>query len=467
MTQYLVIENRGTFGMDLISTLGASTSRGNENAIGQFGSGSGNAIALALREGLDIRFTSGPNTFTFGVDEKENEDITGRTVMVQKVVMKQVGGSGSRRTRDMGFALSLGGIHWTNIKMALREWISNAADASMALQGDYKAMRVEIGDEPGKWARDGFTRVWVQVNSEIRDYIKNLNKHFLIFKKDWDKSVEIIDKERPDNLKVYRKGVLVGEFSDKSLFDYNINGISLNENREIDRYDAKYAIGQSLKRADSTHLARVLDAVVGDEPVYEVHEVDHSYMQRQSYDSARTIESITPQWETACKTAFGSRVVCTTTHEAERVKRKGYDAVILPEDVAKAVKSYGVAKTSEDVLDHFEANGRERIELGDTQRKWTDELWELLEEIGVTKGKKMPPVHGYHDVMNEESTVLGYYDKSTNTIGINANVFDGRMQFTQTLLEEFSHGITGSSDLSRDIQNIGFQIATLMILRSQ
>jgi hypothetical protein len=465
MPTVLMVENRGIVGTDLLTVVGASTSRGESSMIGQFGTGQKFSIALFLRHSLDVKLTIGKDVFEFGIDERTSQDVRGRTASIREVIMKQVGGS-SRKTKPGGFDVSFGEVDWTETSMGIREVISNACDASMALQGDYKGVRIELVEDPQKFARDGYTRVWIQADSEVRKYVANLDRHFPILQKGgFDIHTTIIPKQTPDTLRVYRKGVLVGQFDEyRSLNDYNLNTLELRESRTISESSATYAIARAIKRADPAHLAPILEAIAEHRDVFEVTEINHDYMARDSWDSASDT-TLADNWSKATKAAFGSKVICKNSHEAEQVERKGFDAAIVSEEIQKVLRSHNVCTLAEQVLDHFEVNGREKIELTTELKQRAVALWETLEHLGVTKDKDMPVIEGYNDVMDAGGTMLGYYDRATQRIGVNSDTFDSPLAFTQTLLEEFSHHITQSGDCTRDLQDIAFKIATLLMLK--
>lgn len=465
--QYLMVENKGVVGIELVTVMGASTARGDNTMIGKFGSGAKLPITLCLREGLELIRTIGKDVYTYEIDERTTRDVRGHESTIEMVIMRQIGGS-SRKRMSLNIDKSLGSDDWTHINMGLREIVSNACDASKALQGDYKGVRIELVDDPQKFARDGYTRVFVQANAEVRRFFNDLHKHFLILRKGgFDTNETIIPKEKPDTLRVYRNGVLVGEFNHyQSLFDYNLNNISLKESRVIDDYDARYEIAGALKNAKPEYLAVVMDAIATGRDVFEVNDVDHSSMALKAWDSPREKEGLKEQWAAATHRAFAGKVVCKSAHEAEQVEMKGYDSVIVPESVAEVLQTYGddVCRMAHAVLDHFEVNGREKIELGEELRERATRLWERLQALGMTKDKPMPTISGYHDVMNAGRRVFGYRDPKTNTIGINSDTFDSPMEFTQTLLEEMGHYATQAADCTRDMQDWAFKVAAKMMV---
>src|SRR4051812_1102888 len=92
--QFLLIENPGTVGADLLRIVGASGSRGREETIGQFGSGFKYSIALLKRERIDLRVYIGKDGYDFTVDSRDSFDVRGEDVAIREIQMRQIAGSG-------------------------------------------------------------------------------------------------------------------------------------------------------------------------------------------------------------------------------------------------------------------------------------------------------------------------------------------------------------------------------------
>lgn len=452
---YLKIENPGVVGSDLLSIVGASTARGSNNLIGQFGSGFKYSVSLLLRNSLDFRLFVGKDGFTFEVDERTSKDVVGRAITINEVVMKQVAGS-SRKRRNMGFDMGFGALDWDNVGMACREFISNAADASMLVNSNYEGVVVELVEDNQVRAKDGFTRIFIQANDEIRRYFNNLNNNFLIFSN--PNPPTIIRKGGVSPLKIYRKGVLVGEFEQQSIFNYNIDELTLRESRTIEYSEACEAAARTLKYTDEMYLQLYLEAVRDKTTCFETS-LHPGYFRFWSYDKPN------PAWTTAFRRVFGDSIVCDNDYVADVVKRKGLRAARIDARYTSSFQSAGI-KVAEDVLDTYEIAGREKFSLTSDQLSYCNRVWEVLVGLGVTNGKPFPNVEGFHDLMNAESSLHGYWDDARKVIGINKNVVDsGGYFFITTFVEEVAHYVTGSGDNTRDFQEYAFNIVGKLLAR--
>ena len=73
---YLKFSNKGLLEIEALSLLGASTKRGNDKLIGQFGSGNKFALAYLLRNNYDVKIFSGTEEITISTLEKTFRDQT-------------------------------------------------------------------------------------------------------------------------------------------------------------------------------------------------------------------------------------------------------------------------------------------------------------------------------------------------------------------------------------------------------
>ncbi len=64
---------------------------------------------------------------------------------------------------------------------------------------------------------------------------------------------------------IYRRGVRVREFESsdqESLFDYNLNDLTIDESRKASDWDVKHHCGKALANADKTILAMLFDRLM-------------------------------------------------------------------------------------------------------------------------------------------------------------------------------------------------------------
>jgi hypothetical protein len=463
---YLLIENPGVVGTELLTIVGASAARGNESLIGQFGSGFKFSIALLLRKGVEFRVYLGNDGFEFETDSRATKDAAGRRVSVNEVVMKQISGSG-RKSKPLGFDMGFGAIDWTDVGMAVREFVSNAIDGCVIQGIDTKNAKVTWVEEEEIRAKKDVTRIYIEGTSAVQAYYNELAKHFLMFNRDWEPSEPIMPK-RIDGTpaRVYRKGVLVGEFGSRSLFDYNLNEIHLNEARIISESDSREVIGRAIRNAPVSILVEYLRNLRpgGDLNAYEM-ELDSYYMKIRSYDTDGV--EVSQRWLQAWKEVFGEQAVCCEESRfVDAVEMKGHTAVVVSSELHETLASMGV-KTAIDVLDHFEALGRVKVDLTAKHLEKCQRVWKCLERLGLTRGRAMPVLEGYADVMDAGRVVGGYYDHRRDTVGLSRDTLESTgYLFIKVVLEEFSHAITKSGDCTRDLQDFSFRVSGMLMEES-
>lgn len=139
-------------------------------------------------------------------------------------------------------------------------------------------MKIEIVDDTQVRAKRDHTRVFVPMNADVLTFYNDLGKWFLHFSEPESLSKSILPK-RNRNLcdrtaaVIYRRGVRVREFeaSDtESLFDYNLNDLTIDEARKASDWDVKHHAGKALANADREILAMLFDRLVNtDRPVWE------------------------------------------------------------------------------------------------------------------------------------------------------------------------------------------------------
>jgi hypothetical protein len=462
--KYLMVENPGEVGRELLTIVGVSTSRGHDNLIGQFGSGVKHAIALALRKGLKVYLYLGKEGFIFEVKRSTSTRFN-QEVGFDKVVMRQISGT-SKKTHDLGLALGFGALDWDDIGMAVREFISNALDACTVQGLDTEDVKVLWVDETNIKGETGFTRVYLEANADVENY--KYVQNFQQFARDWDPKRTILDKtDRKAGLRVYRKGVLVGEFSYESLFDYNLNDIRLTESRVISESEARVAIANALREAPTAVLQRWFEVLAS--PVrreyFETTQIDQYSFQLHSWSSTVKTADVKKNWSTALTAVHGENaIICGSNFTAEIVEKKGFTPVLVPVSFTDALRSFGL-RDAVAVLDTHAQAGRELFALDESQMKICDLIWSKLVAIGVTNGIAMPDITGYHAILSGSNLMGGYWDPSAKVVGLSADAMAGGLTFTfiKVAIEEFGHAITGAIDCTRDFQDWAFRVAALIM----
>lgn len=464
--EWLMIENPGTVGIELLTVVGASTNRKYAETIGQFGSGAMHGITLLMRNDIPVRFYSGKNGYTFETSSTTTEDVLGYGHAVNEVVMRQI--AGGKKVKPLGFDRDFGSMDWRDVGFAVREFVSNAVDACTVLglykDGEKPQIKTRWTDKPS--GEEGVTRAFIKATPEIREYCKNFRKNFLVFDPDWDPSVGVIPKRVPgSNVRIYRKGVLVGEFGWKSLFDYNLNDIAINESRTVLESEARAACSTALANSSVEVLREWMLALSEGKSLFETSALDAYNIHPGYQDNS---DSAKANWSEAFASAFGEKgVVVDSDFASTSVERKGFVPVRIPASLRSAFKGGGV-KVSEDVLDHFASKNREEVPLTSEQKAEVAAVWDMLVSLGVTKGKACPAVEGYHNVMEGGSDTDGYYDRVRRVVGVSKETLDASVfELGKVLIEEFGHYITGANDESRDFQDWAFRVAGQLYARSR
>lgn len=480
MPAYLKIENVGVCPPEGFTVLGVSLAdtSNHEGVIGQFGSGNKHAVAVLLRQELSpivfagtlkLEFTSRPQTVS---DSKASKDF-GR-VVVKYGGSDPITGASRSSTEELGFVLDYGKQDWQDVALALREFVSNAIDRSIREKGDWSGVKAEIVDESQVRAKRDNTRVFLPMNAEILEFFNNLGRWFLHFSEPESLNKAILPKKNRNlgerkAAVIFRRGVRVREFESsdaESLFDYNLNDLTIDEARKASDWDVRHHCGRALANADKDILTRLFDRLINcDEPVWEFG--FDIYSLRPCYSDTAEVEQRRKQnWQDAFASIAGEEAVLTGKQSVDQLERKGYKPVQAPESLVNAAELYGV-QTPAKVLSSDELVGRAISDPTPDAQASVDFVWELLEEIGLTNGKQKPPVKCFTSILDGGVMLNGYYRDGTvfihEDLGGNASVVGGREALSDRLLkvalEEISHWVTQSTDNSRDFQNYLLDIA--------
>ena len=474
MPAFLKIENPGQAPIEGFTVLGVSLADTSNNVgvIGQFGSGNKHAVAVLLRNELSpvvfagtlkMEFSTRPQTVTDGIASKE----FGR-VVVKFGGTDPVTGASRSSTEDLGFVLSYGDKDWTEVALALREFVSNSIDRSIREIGDWSAVKIEVVSDSQVRAKAGYTRVFVPLTTEVLQFYNDLGKWFLHFSEPESLDKAILPKNNRNlgdrnAAVIYRRGVRVREFeaSDtESLFDYNLNDLTLDEARIATDWNVKYGAAKALASANKQTLAILFDRLLNSDKSAWEFSFDSFSMQPSYGDSPEVIAERRKNWSEAFALVAGDDGVLTGKGTANQLERKGYVPVIASENLVSAAGTYGV-QTSASVLSVDELSGRQISEPTPDAQAAVDLMWELLEGVGLTNGKQKPPVKVFTSILNGGVQLNGYYRSGevfinadlagTGSVGSEHKSLSHRLLVVA--LEELSHFVTEAGDNSRDFQN--------------
>jgi hypothetical protein len=468
---YLMIQNVGVAPVEGYTVLGVSTTRdcGKANAIGQFGSGGKHSVNLLLRNGLPpVVFCGGLRLEFYVVPEKVDDGLTVKSYGQVRCKMSGTDAAGKsvRRDKDLSFALEYGGCDWTDLSMALREFVSNALDRTIREEGDFKGpikesrLKVEVVDDQQVRAKWGFTRVFIPLNAEVQ------RLHF----SEPEMLGQTVLPKRDRNLSVgrgamiYKKGVFVREVSSgglPSLFDYNFGDeLQLDESRNVDDFRVRVAATLSLRDSAPDVIAGVFKSLLAGEKAWE-STFDSHYLSADNRLHQEQREAQRSNWRAAWDIAAGEAVLCEAeSRHAETVRRKGHRPVeIASESWATAAAANGV-RSAREILDRNEQLGREIIPATESAEAAVFTVWSWLSEVGLTLGKAMPPVSCFRDIMRAECEVFGFYDSESGGVFLNeCHASEGlNKRLLQSALEEVVHHLSAAGDCSRDFQSFPLKV---------
>lgn len=452
--QYLLIQNQGEAPVEGYTVLGYSSTRncGVDGAIGQFGSGAKHAINLCLRNGLAVWVYCGTTRLEFSL-EKEVIDDGLREDVVYHVIYRKDNASNFKRA---GWVLDFGVLDWCDIGMGLREFVSNAIDRTIRETSLEEAkhngdLSIKIVDDKDRRAKTGFTRVYVALNDEVREYYGNLGKRFLHFSDNPELAEPgLIKKETLGNSQIYREGVWVRELEGEAVFDYNFsaNEIKIDECRNMSDFAVKAACAKRLRNAESHELAEVFKYQVDGKTVIE-SSFDEDYLTGFGClnDTQRD------RWKKAWEASAGPEaVVCDNKFSSDFVQKKGHAARTVGPNWAKALNKAGI-RSANDILSIDEQRGRTRVETTPDAMKAVGWAWELFELANLVGGREKPEVFCFQEIGTAESKTNGY----CNHEGVHFHVDianDGQNnELRKVAVEELTHWITGAGDSTRDFQN--------------
>ncbi len=478
MPAYLKIENIGVCPPEGFTVLGVSLAdtSDNQGVIGQFGSGNKHGVAVCLRNNvvpvvfcgtLRLDFFTKPQTVA---DSKASKDFA--RVCVKYGGTDPVTGVNRSATEDLGFVLDYGKQDWNEVALALREFISNAIDRSIREHGDWRSVKIEIVDDSRVRAKRDHTRMFLPLTPEVLDFYNNLGRWFLHFSEPESLDKSILPKKNRNlgdrkAAVIYRRGVRVREFESsdtESLFDYNLDNLTIDEARKASDWDVRHHCGQALASADKDVLAILFSHLLNShEPAWEF--TFDTYALQPSYrDNADEEDRKRRNWQEAFVQVAGNTAVLTGEGTVKQLEGKGYRAIQAPDGIINAAARYGV-QTPAQVLSNDELSGRLITEPTESAQATVDFIWRTVESCDLNNGKSKPPVKCFASILDGGAMLNGYYRDGVVFINRDlapADLSDvGQLsdRLLHVALEEVAHFVTGATDNSRDFQNYLLELA--------
>jgi hypothetical protein len=460
---FLRIENPVTVipSVELLRTLGASSARGDDNKIGQFGSGFPNSLALLARKGLlnSLKICLGKEVYTFSTKASKVKTSANDDFIIDEIVMKKQNGG----LTNLNISTEFGAIDWTDTGMALREFVSNAIDGTVE-QGlsPYKTV-IEIVEDNQCRSKDGTVRVYIPINDEVNRYYNNLHEIFICLNRLYDSNKKVLTNYDGDKAKFYRKGVLVGSFGVRSLFDYNSEDIKLNESRTIDYYHARSIATKLIRDGNVDTIVAFIQSFDKGNEYYEHDLYSGDFDPKYEYNE----KEIIARWEEAYCRVYGDGILCRDAMIGDMVSKKGYHAIVLNNklfDILDIIfKESKSVRDAAKVLTKDECDGKSVHPATNDVHTTLDKVWSIVEQHQLTNGRHKPSVHCFSEVTKAEGNRLGYYRFDDKTIYILSDIANHCFMLTQTMVEEVAHHVTGAKDCTREFQDFAFRLATLMI----
>lgn len=479
---FAMIQNDGVGPASAFMVLGAGTKNGDnlpKGTIGMFGSGGNMATLVLLRQGLSPRIFLGGESLEFGTEPMEVRGVDGTTWHRQVHVHrkgKTADGRTINRKEKLSWTTAYGANDWTDVALAMREYVSNAIDACLAqgvpLAEVGKHVVVEMVEDNQVRAKAGHTRVFVPANDQVRHFMWNLHNWFLHFREPEMLQQTILPKKGRNltdkggvpsrRAVIYRRGVRVREFTyddTPSLYDYNLDDLQLNESRTVDDWAVWTAAGRAIKRAGPEVLAQVLRAMSRKEKVWETRLPDYTFESRWDDDA----ESIASNWKKAIEVVGGEDAVLVSQdslHTADIVEKKGFFPLMVPSGVMTAARSFHLP-SADKVLSEDDKAGRTYSPATEAVLDVFEWVWEVATLMGVTDGKGKPVVDCFYEPMRAESQTLGLY--RDGRVSIHTDIAQEPTDMLRWVMwEEVGHYLTGAADLSRDFQTFFIRLVAAL-----
>lgn len=487
MTTYLKIENPGVCPTEGFILLGATSKRLIDNdslfTIGRFGSGTKMGVNVLLRNKLYPLVFCANHKLEFGTRPGRMKAMEGVTEY-NRVVVKHGGvdehGTHVSYTEELSQTDEHGSIDWNCLGMALREFVSNAIDASIAMNRmndtkvkyPWEGVKIELVTEEKVRAKRGYTRVFVPADHEdVVRFFANLGKWFLHFSEP-DSILQTVLTTKNHNFTpdchtavIYRRGVFVREvdrYSRASLFDYNLNELRIDESRNADDYICQNAAAQALGKADPATIAQFLRSFREEKEYWEHH--FGTYELRPGWgENSKQIAARKANWGAAVSLVGDAIVLATKDGPCETLERKGFDLLKVPESIVQAAEAYD-CPTPAKVLNADELQGLSAIDPTPDATAALDWVWNHLKSSAMTNGKEKPLVKCFRKVMDGGIVTQGFLREGI--VYINIDLANGAsVELQQTMLEECAHYVTGSKDETRDLQDWAFKLAILKMAK--
>lgn len=432
---YIEVCNSGEIEVESFKLLGASTKREEDGKIGFFGSGIKYSIAFLLRNNLNFKVFSGENEVVFSVQPTSFRDKSFDKILVN--------GTETSLTTSWG-------PNWTKWQI-FREIVSNALD-----EGGFNISKKEAAlGEVGK------TKIFLKY-SDFEDYYKNISNFFLL----GDKNIAgIVQKEEPSDLIVYKMGVrVVQEVTEDSstklpasVFNYNINSITLNEERVADRWQIEYLSCKLLMSlTDKSVITRLYNLLTSESnsSLFEYKVLESTIYSAPTREWLEVIES------SPYTLAPKSSMLGLAENRGERFIRK-HKVRSIPDALYNRLKEVFLDDFTKNI-DKISGISGDYVELEITrnQKKLITQALEKISEAGIDVRYPIKVVSFF-----KEGSIMGL--AKDETIFLSDKVFDvGILYVISTILEEYIHLKHSVRDETRQFQDVALNLLASVIFNN-
>lgn len=267
--KYLKISNKsGLVSRISLEKLGLSTKRNDPETIGRFGSGIKFAPIAALRKNLEWWFTGSDSNGLYKMQYRsEIED------GIECVVYDY-----GDYVKSSSFTIDAGVLSWVDCFQIYREAVSNAIDEAQS-NDDWNISLVsadEISPVEGEFS------VYITASPELMEINSNFDKYFCVNRDPvYTHNVGDIYSKIDAGLRLYTHGVLVHhDDSYFALYDYNLNDVKLNEERNISSiWDVEWTIARLLYSLnDPVIVSSIIHRVMFNDKLYfEIEKMSSSF----------------------------------------------------------------------------------------------------------------------------------------------------------------------------------------------
>ena len=422
---YLTIENDTVCPVEAFTMFGVSSSRGEDDKIGQFGSGAKHAVLLMLRSGMSPKIFLGEDELSFFTEPMK----------VGEKQYSRIGYTFQGKKEYLSYTLEFGAIDWQDTQMALREFISNAIDA-----GQYRLYKSR---EPVY--NTGKTCVNVELTPQVDDYYKNIKRYFWHFA--GIEKAEYLVNTAGEKCRIYRRGVLIRELEDKtpSLFHYNFQDIPIDECRNLSDVQATALIAKVVSSKE--HFVRKMFQCFNNG--VEALECKLSYFQLNG--CRKWVEWWNEETDNAYIAQKPASQLCN------EAIAKGLNVVLLPQGWYEELKARGVKPFILGLSD-LDARGFVEMPIDEATRELVNKVHKVCESLYLNAGKPLPKLKMFsqHSTKGGEIT-QGFCSKDVVYINVEYR------ESVSMLIEELGHYYTGHPDFSRGLQNFAFEVAARLM----